>query len=942
MILCLAANALAVTGSTFTEWGQQSLAQIEQDFGIYGALYAHSLTSRFSDYAWGQGVMSRALLAAAKVDRSYLGIAKEQADEFHLRYWCTQNGTSGYNASNGNCGDRYYDDNAWIALALLELYELTEDIKYLGWAQDTVAFCMTGENGPQDNPNGGIRWHESNTSGASVCSTAPTCLANLILCQLTGISSYNTDGERLYNWLINSDLRYSSWIFHETNQGPLGYQTAVVTQAALRLYRITGGDSYLQQAQLMGAAMEHEFVDRDTHALKQTGKWGGHDMTDAYVELYQVDHNRHWLNIAAGYLEYLHTDCRDAATGRYPASWDNAGGSPSGELIDNASVGRAFWKMASTVGGTGPVCLKITNRTSGRCLRLYNSQTADNSNIVIYDPYETSTSELFTLADQGNGYYTIRSWSSDKALQPYNNQTVDNTNVVINPANVTQYAQQWRLIDLGSGYFNIQNRLSGKSIQPRNLGTSNNTAVVINATSLGLGAQQWQFTGYDVPTSITPYVSTNNGDRWEQTDRTIVDAGKSLMLKGQASGNGTWNWTGPNGFTATGSVVTLSNVQPYDAGNYIVMFTNASGAESYSVIRVSVASAAKLFQHCNYTGWTAELGVGAYTTSDLAALGALDNDASSIRIAAGYTVTFFDYDNFQGASLVRTSDDDCLVNEGWNDRVSSMIIEGQPVPAAHWQFNENGGTAVTDTSGNNHTGTLVNMESGSWVAGKRCGGLSFDGVDDSVQIPGYSGVTGDGGRTCTAWIKTTQVSGEILSWGRSMPGKKWIIRVNENGQLRAEVDGGYVIGTTPVNDGVWHHAAVVVEYDECPNIDDAKLYVDGRLDNHSASNDQPVNTDVYRDVEIGVFNESQRYFQGRIDEVCIYDRPLNSESIRQLFLEHALIGDVEPDNDIDLRDLTALTEQWHNTDSCDGDLNCDCLVNMEDFAILAGEWLSKY
>jgi len=932
---------LGMSGTRFGEWGRESMTNIERDFRLSGALYAHSLTERFRDYAWGQGVMANALVAAAKVDRSYLVTVVRHADEFHQRYWCTRSGTSGYNASSGNCGDRYYDDNAWIALALMELYELTEDTKYLTWARETVVFCMTGENGPQDNPNGGIRWHESNTGGASVCSTAPTILANLMIYHATGIESYLTDGRRLYEWIVNSNLRYSRWIFHETNEGPLGYQTAVMTQAALLLYRLMGDGSYLQEAQVMGAAMEHEFVNKDTHALKQTGKWGGHDMTNAYVALYEVDGNRHWLNIAAGYLEYLHVNGRDAATGRYPTSWDRVGGSPSGGLIDNASAARAFWKMAGTVGGAGPVYVNIRNRAAGRSLRVFASQTVDGTNVVLYDYSPTSTSQMFALTDQGNGYYTIRSWSSDKALQPLYGQTADNTNVVINPANARQYAQQWRLIDAGNGYWRIQNRLSGKCMEPRFSGTGNNTAIVTNAVDWGAISQEWELAGYTAPTSITPYVSTDRGSRWDQTDRTTAEGGDSVMLKGEAPGDGTWQWTGPNGFGATGRVVSLENLWAHQSGNYVVTFTNAGGAESYSVIHVGVAGGAKLFQHCDYGGWMAELGVGAYTTADLAAAGVMNNDASSIKVAAGYVVRLFDYNNFQGPMLVKTSDDDCFVNEGWNDRVSSLIIEGGPVAVAHWRFDEGGGTILTDSSGYGRDGTLENMEQGSWQAGKRCGGLSFDGIDDSVRVEGYSGVTGAMGRTCMAWIKTTQASGEILTWGRETGGKKWVVRVDESGRLRAEVQGGYVVGTTLINDGLWHHVAVVIEDDECADIADAKLYVDGRLDALSVCNARPVNTEAYRDVRIGVFTVSQNYFQGKIDEVRIYSRPLNSEQIWGLFLEHALIGDTEPDGDIDLSDFAALADRWLYTDSCDGDLNCDCLVNMEDFAILAGEWLSN-
>ncbi|MBE0534488.1 MAG: RICIN domain-containing protein [Phycisphaerae bacterium] len=714
-----------------------------------------------------------------------------------------------------------------------------------------------------------------------------------------------------------------------------------MTQAALLLYRLTGDDSYLQEAQVMGAAMEHEFVNKDTHALKQTGKWGGHDMTNAYVALYEVDRNRHWLNIAAGYLEYLYVNGRDAATGRYPTSWDRVGGAPSNGLIDNASAARALWKMAGTVGGAAPVYVNIVNRASGRCLRVYASQTADGTGVVLYDISSTSTSQMLALTDQGNGYYTIRSWSSDKAVEPLGSQTADNTTVVINRADARQYAQQWRLIDLGNGYFNIQNRLSGKSMQPRFSGTANNTQVVTNTTEADLVAQQWRLAGYTAPTSITPYVSMDEGGRWDQTDRTTAEGGDRVMLKGEAPGDGMWQWTGPNGFSATGRVVTLEHLRTRESGNYVVTFTNAGGAESYSVVRVNVAAAAKLFQHCSYGGWMAGLGVGAYTTADLAASGVGNNDASSIKVAPGYTVTLFDYNNFQGPMLVRTSDDDCFVDEGWNDRASSLIIEGAPGAAAHWRFDEGGGTTIVDASGYGRNGTCVNMEEGSWGAGKRCGGLSFDGVDDSVRVIGYSGVIGDAGRTCMAWIKTTQVSGEILSWGREARSRKWIVRVDESGRLRVEVQGGYAIGTAIINDGLWHHAAVVIEDDECADIADAKLYVDGRRDALSAWSARPVHTEAYQNVRIGVFVASQRYFEGQIDEVRIYDRPLNSERIWELFLEHALVGDVEADGVVDLRDFAALAERWRNTDSCDGDLNCDCSVDMEDFAILAGEWLSR-
>ena len=340
-----------ISGDMFGQLGKQTLNQIDNGFGRSDGLYNNGLNNNWADFAWGQGIMFGANVAAAKVDPSRIAKAEKQAQEMYNSYRCYQDGYWAFNASRNNCGDRYYDDNAWIALAYLELYEVTGNAKYLNWAREILIFCMSGENGSGDSPDGGIRWHESNTSGASVCSTAPTILSNLMTYQITGIESYLNDGMRLYWWLVNSNLRLSHWIYHENNQGPLGYQTGVMTQAAVKLFEITGDQEYLNQAQLMAASMEDTFINGTTHALNQHGKWGGHDMTNAYVDLYLVDGNTYWLDVAAGYLEFLYLNCVEPESGLYTYVWSDTTGDYSDGLIDNASVARSYYTMARTEGG---------------------------------------------------------------------------------------------------------------------------------------------------------------------------------------------------------------------------------------------------------------------------------------------------------------------------------------------------------------------------------------------------------------------------------------------------------------------------------------------------------------------------------------------------------------------------------------------------------------
>ncbi|HML74495.1 MAG TPA: glycoside hydrolase family 76 protein [Anaerohalosphaeraceae bacterium] len=720
MLTVLSADtAYAVSGVTLQQWGQEATSQIRNDFRLSSGLYAQSLTQRFPAYAWAQGIHFSALVAAAKVNPSaYLAEAESVANKMHSQYWCTSNGKSGYNASANNCGDRYYDDNAWIALALMELYEITGNTTYLNRAKAVVVFCMSGENGPGDTPNGGIRWHESGTCGANVCSTAPTCLANLMIYQATGIQQYLVDGLRLYNWLRTSGVQDSvTGLYWQSincsggiDKGFLGYETAPPLQATIRLYQITGDASYLTEAQRLAAAMETHFVNGTNHNLRQSGKWCGHDMTNAMVELYEVDHNPRWLNVAAGYLEYLYIYCKDAY-GRYPTDWYNTGGG-SPELLDNASVMRSFWKMAQTPGGTAPT--------------------------------------------------------------------------------------------------------------------------------------------------------------------------------------------------------------------YPVMF----------------------FENCSYSGWSAGFGAGSYTLGQLKACGIPDNSISSAAIAAGYEVTFYENDKFQGITLFKTSNDSCFVDEGWNDRATSIVIEETTRPAGYWQLNEDEGLVVTDSSTYNRNGTLLNMENSNWVLGRQCAGLSFDGVDDYVEIADFKGICGSRSRTCSAWVKTTaSKDNPIMTWGSPQAGQKWMFRMDPDGTLAVAVWGGYIKSQQKINDGRWHHIAAVLTNDYTPAINEIKLYIDGMVETSPyASNAQAVNTSSANNVLIGgrIDGVSSRgFFAGLIDDVRIYIRPLSAAEIRDIYLADALIGDLSSDGMVDFADFTSIAQSWQKAGSCDDDITCDCTVDMDDFMILADEWLMQ-
>ena len=214
----------------------------------------------------------------------------------------------------------------------------------------------------------------------------------------------------------------------------------------------------------------------------------------------------------------------------------------------------------------------------------------------------------------------------------------------------------------------------------------------------------------------------------------------------------------------------------------------------------------------------------------------------------------------------------------WNYSIDPGLV-------AAWTMDDAFGETIRDETGR-YPATLQNMNS-LWrpletIPGKTSHCLAFDGIDDYAEVTDFKGIPGSASRTCAAWIKTTQISGEIITWGDLETGGKWIIRVNETGSLRAEVQGGYIYGTTPVNDGNWHYVAVVLEDDGSPNVSEVRLYVDGHPETIAGVLERAVNTSAAQDVRIGAFTAGPRYFRGMIDEVRIYDRALSDAEIAGL------------------------------------------------------------
>lgn len=181
--------------------------------------------------------------------------------------------------------------------------------------------------------------------------------------------------------------------------------------------------------------------------------------------------------------------------------------------------------------------------------------------------------------------------------------------------------------------------------------------------------------------------------------------------------------------------------------------------------------------------------------------------------------------------------------------------------------NASAGTALT------FEGTNTGANMGIYSAGDK---LQYFNGSNYIETDSYKGIGGNTARTMEAWINTDVSNKEILSWGINSATEKWILRVNGNGTIRAEVSGGYIYGTTNITDGQWHHVACVWSGS---NITSAKLYVDGVLESVGASQSQGVNTNTTTNLTIGHgFNNT--YFDGNIDEVRMWNTALSATTIQ--------------------------------------------------------------
>ena len=203
----------------------------------------------------------------------------------------------------------------------------------------------------------------------------------------------------------------------------------------------------------------------------------------------------------------------------------------------------------------------------------------------------------------------------------------------------------------------------------------------------------------------------------------------------------------------------------------------------------------------------------------------------------------------------------------------------------YWNLDEGTEKTINDISGNDNDGTMILSSidgkiygNAEWKTGKYGNAIDFDGVDDYVEIPNSASLNITGNEiSCAAWVYIGDQSNDIgiIAKGPSSNQESYMLGIqnDEKPRMRVYTDSyAQAVASDPLSQNEWHH--LVGTYDGAQ----IKIYVDGAL-----ANSVPKNGSIISSLDPAVIGRrvlsDSRFYNGRIDDVRIYNRALYPEEV---------------------------------------------------------------
>lgn len=271
----------------------------------YFSAYDPADTTPGSEYAgtaalWDYGAVMTMLAAAANLNPN-LPLFKEKIEDVMegLKKFRMPRTQLHYSAIVGAGGEPYYDDNAWVVLALYDLAKAYDDDELMAHSRELLDYVLSGES-----EDGGIYWKET-VSSRNTCSSGPMVVAAV----LHYLENPEEEQElleaaiRVYNWTKtvlrdpSDNVYWDNAIYDYINdveqveKWKFTYNSGTMIWAGVLLHQATNEMSYRQDAidTALGAFGFYYQPNKDGRYFYPRTPWFNLYLLRGFIELAKSD-----------------------------------------------------------------------------------------------------------------------------------------------------------------------------------------------------------------------------------------------------------------------------------------------------------------------------------------------------------------------------------------------------------------------------------------------------------------------------------------------------------------------------------------------------------------------------------------------------------------------------------------------------------------------------
>lgn len=235
----------------------------------------------------------------------------------------------------------------------------------------------------------------------------------------------------------------------------------------------------------------------------------------------------------------------------------------------------------------------------------------------------------------------------------------------------------------------------------------------------------------------------------------------------------------------------------------------------------------------------------------------------------------------------------CFIVQKQSEKNENTIITKIPGLVLYYPFTGN----ADDLSGNNNNGKIH----GATLTTDRFGNFNsayyFDGVDDSITFELIKIPIKSHPRTMSAWIKMDNFTppapqlpqigsrATIIGWGHDNVPLQLSAMEIVNGQLTFHLYNHDIMGSIKIELNTWYHLALVNSGQK------TKLFINGNMEEYDSMEldtlDLPGRIGAFPDQSgkgtLFPNGYDMSYFNGIIDDICIFDQALTDDQVLLLY-----------------------------------------------------------